>query len=403
MPAYDYAPRFALASRFDAREWSAATALLTRNGTTTSATAGSAIIHGDAVDFLTGRGSDPTATEILTTQAPGAITATATINDDDKLHVTIVGTASIYVDATADNVALGFTNAPTPAGLTHVAASDFPRGNQTLKLQLRNAAGTEIWEAPTPTGDPSIMYQTVPVMLRGRGAAIDADDVTGDGCLEALELAAHGPGAYIRWGIDEDGYVWWEVDDVAFASAAAATPTWDSTTLRDRLGFDGTETTQDLSATRGVYRGEAANPLPGFIAPTRPVQRLDVGAAQVGSSVRRVDTTRAFVGVATHRTWDIDWHLDGPSDAVDLSQHWLRACVPYLYEGAPVTLYQDWGDTRRAGLAIDGAVYGALHTVEFEPYRGRLLLQMAQHAGSRLNWPGPMRRRMPISLAMEEP
>lgn len=401
MPAYDYAPRFALSARFDAREWAAATALITRNGTTASATAGSAIIHGDAVDFLNGRGSDLSAAHALDAQA--AVGGwTVEITSDDKVRIYAPAALFRVANTAANRDVFGFTQTlPTAAAQEHIADGDWLRGNQSDLLTLTNSSGAATWSAPEPPGTIEISYQSIPVMFRERGAAVDADDVTGDGCLEQLEQAAHGNS--IRWGIDAEGHAWWEADGALFGSAAAATPTWNATTLRDRLGFTGDETTQDLTGTRGVYRGEAANPLPGLIVPTRPAQRLDVGAQQVGDSVRTIGGARYFVGVATHRTWALDWHLDGPADSVDLSQHWLTRCVPYFYEGAPVTLYQDWGDTRRAGLTLDGDEYGLLYTVEQEPYRGRLILQLSQAAGSRLSWPGPMRRRVPLTLRMEEP
>jgi len=405
MPTYEYSPDIAIASRFDARSWGANIDLYSRITIATGleiveGTASLAIIHDDALAFLNGRGIYRSWEDELNA-GPLLGTFTTGIDEDDRVYIENA-TNDFEIIARPDNEAWGFAAAGTGfaggiAPFRHTAYTNWPRGVMIIPstgssptVAVHDGASTDYW--PNDRG----FTQDVPTSMRGRGVAGDIDDL-GNDCLEILDDNAFT--GHNTWGVDADGHVYNDTPYYKYPTEADATIVWIDTDLRDRLGFDGTEVID--SSTFYRWRTTATHPLPGFIKPTRPLIKLSIGTENVGSSIRKVSGAHYAAPINTYHTVDFSWHLDGPSDSLDLSRHWEEYVVPYLQEGMPFNLYQDWGDSRRAGLTRKNQTYGGTYTVEFKGYRGRLPLYILNGVDGTLEWPDELRRRMPINMASQ--
>jgi hypothetical protein len=210
--------------------------------------------------------------------------------------------------------------------------------------------------------------------------------------LEDVDLST------VRWGVDADGHVYWSHETAAPPPGPFA---WTSTTFRDRLGFTG----QELGVVQGgatVYTAE--RPCPGVLTPSRPLaEPVERWVDQLSDAVRSLDGSIYRVEHSTSQGLRVVVYVDGPLDAgEELRRHLLHRWLPY--QADRVTLYQDWGDTRRRGWAVDGQGYGILRTVESGGYRGRCIgvLAPAQEQVSTMTATAGLYRRGTWSVRLVE-
>ena len=233
----------------------------------------------------------------------------------------------------------------------------------------------------------------------GRGSESDDDDEHSADCLEKLLNTAHSAVLQtVRVHIDATGHV-----VITAPSSVFTALDWPSTTFRDRLGFTGSET---RVVSDGIASITADLPLPGFLVPTRPLDRLNWSSFTVASGGRSAAGVVTATTMGTYHRVNLRTYIDGPADERDLHHHLLHAVAPYLVPGAGVSLYQDWGDTRRARrtreVTADQPAYSTAYTSEADGYRGRLRLQVpADLTDLAVEWPGALRRRAQLDISLE--
>lgn len=407
MPGNNFSPPIALLSQFDARTWSATAVLkLTVGGvpqTVTLPTYGDGEgLFDDALDFLNGRGSRSAAGSEQTLEGlidngwtGGATTITADIDSNDKVFIRS-SAEDFKIDAEADNAVLGFSTGGVGLGggaapYTYTATSDWQRGIQSdLTLRLTPSTGATFSVTAT-------RIQSVVTWLRSQNEG-DADETNDTGNLERLAQDATGLNDF-RCGIDDDGHVWfaWGTGDITEVS-------FPSTTFRDRLGFSGNESIQ---SSGNIDTLTAAYPLPGCYVATRGLERLDISRFEAGSAVRLTSGTLAANHVATFTRYELEFIVEGPAYSTDLHQQFLDRFLRYVPRGYPVTLYQHWGDPRRAlrshEITSSVAAYGLLYTSEQNGYRGRLRLarSMDDTEEHQVRWETRIRQRAPIRMLLE--
>ena len=384
MPGSVFAPKFALMAQADMRSWSGVN-LFTRVPDTITMPSFSGVGAGlfdDLLVFLNGRGSitgrtlaeDTLATWTLSGGAP--TTLNAYIDGDDRL---VIECDLDFIITAADQPEwFGFNAAGQSASLVGglyqiIADGDFTRGN---------LLGQRFWIDPVGAVGafqlPSVATwsQDLPTLLNSS---------TGLDTLESLDRAANN----IRWGIDATGRVGW--------IGTVATPiVWQDTDFRDALGFDGTEAVQPIGA---VFLSMATNIAPGVLIPSRPITHERLLDDQESTGRRLVGGGWVVSQRGSYLRHAVEWYLDGPADQVDHHQHWLRLVFPRLPEGARISFYSDFPETRSRVVAP--ASYSSTETAE--PYRGRISGYVYNSAGSSsADWPRALRRRAPMSIVIEE-
>ena len=418
MPGQNRQPRFALSAAFDARTWTG-TNVLNWNGTAgfnvalPTYAAGEGVFE-SALAFLCGHGSynggTPTTRRDLqglintaSSAAGGNTSWVVSLNTSDR----VVLTNSAYtfnVDSTDQAASFGFSNTgagnPSGAGGVLTAASDWTRGivaNWALKINV-----TAGWAGSFTAGPANDYYSTdLPILMRARGAIADADDVWNTGNIVSLEQRLNLAGRIDdRIGINQNGHVFVTWQD--FLNRGSLT--WPSATFRNRLGFDGTTGETALFGGTTHYRAIANNPLPGFLVPTRPLGSITLVRTNDGAqAVRLGDGTMHSFRPMTFPVYEMDFWLGGSVASVDEHRHFLDHFLRYAEVGQRCTLFQEWGDSRRA---IDNRTinsYSLLQTTEYNGYRGRLRLhrdlrdRQFEHAA---RWENDLRLRHRVMMAL---
>jgi len=397
MPSDTFCPRFGLLTSFDARDWSGAE-VIKSGGTSITLPTYSGVGDGlfpDMVAFLTGycvfagQSIPERATSGWT--GGGAPTFSAGIDEDDLVWMES-DTSDFTVAACAQ---LGFAGTETTTGAgpyRMTASSDWVRGNWASDADALTI--TPVGGGATYAVTDDSRYQDVRVALRP-STTTGVDSGWYADCLEASDNT-DSAATKIRWGVTDDGYVY-------TSRPAGKALSLSQSDFRDRLGFRGDES---FTAIGGLVLYVATHPAPGVIVPTRPLDSLvpaharDTGASS--DTLGRVSR----VTVAEMDQWSLRMWVDGPSDTVDLSQHMLRRWLPYADD--LVTLYQEWGDSRRRLDPLDTTAsqnaYDIDYTSQASGYRGRIPCRLVADAPTRyaLTWPETIRRRSPLSMTLQE-
>ncbi len=399
--------RFALASQFDARPWSN-TNVFDRGATSVTLPSygtGEGVFL-DVLDFLNGFGSEDG--EDLNSdldsgwqgEGGGAGELTIALNSDDFVEITSTAGGTFTILPDADNAWFGFPTAgsgPHAAG-TITAPNPWKRGlltnglsSDSPSMRIERDATGGIFNLPENWG----WIQDLRVAFRVRGSENDVDDTANSNSLEAVDVAANGTA--IRWGVTDDGYVY-----TTYPLGESA-PDWTSDSFRDRLGFTGDETSVEIAGV-GRYL-LASKPCPGLIIPSRPLSVQTPFVERAGSEIRLTDGSFASISVGEYNGYEIEFVIDGPQDSTDLHREYLRLRSEFARLGEPITLYQDWGDSRRSLLAYQitsiQPAYDNLHTSQENGYYGRVLCRV-DPASPRAEAPfdGPFRRRARASLTL---
>jgi len=413
VPGNTDAPPFALLTEWDMRSF-AGQSLFDRGAA--AVVAASTYYYEDALSLLNGRGSEGTrdlGSDISASVGVAIGTITATVNADDRLEITSTDVLSSFaVSPGADNAFFGFDVAGQAGGPTITAAGEWTRGtrqNRHLSITYTPGIGAPVG----PFFAPSIPYsaQGIVNMLRPRdnaAAVNDSDNLHFADCIEVLDNATHATDV-IRWGLSDTGRTFASWD----ASAGLGDVVWISTTFRDRLGFTGAEVPLNVLSPTGASVRVLLSTFPaaGVLVPTRPLVRLLERREEVTRTLRLTDGDVASNASGASTGWDLSFFLDGPADSRDLHRHWLEQWLPYAQLGGHCSIYQQWGDPRRAvstrastHSTSNTPAYSLLSTPEQDGERGRLRCRRDPSDASRrqVQWPGVLRRRVPTSLVLSD-
>lgn len=377
MPSTDLSPKAALLARVD---WSgyAGDTVFTRSVSGAVALDSGVGAFDDILDALNGYGSRqgtsdqdlPTLLDAAWGVAGGLGNLTVGLDADDLFYIECDGedfTVTTSVQSPAN--VLGISNGTGATGTgpwRATAQSDWSRAqfyNCTLRLDGATSTAACLVNIP-----PDI--QSVPTLLRRRDES-DADGRTS--LVLTLEDADNDAGAVdnCRWGIDENGHVWTAYN---LASVGHIT-TWNSTALRDLLGFTGEES--PVLGVAGWYKLTAANPTDYAIALRRGLAQQDRARVQSTSATTLTDGSMAGVTHMDARGWNLGFFVTGKASATDLEAHYLNRFAPQAPVGAGVTLYPDWPCEHRRyrdprTYASTDPGYSLLYTTQAEGRRGRV-------------------------------
>ena len=403
MPYNNPAPDFALLTSIDATEWSGVE-LFTRSGASSGAVsfptfASGAGIFEDAISLLNGRGSN-SANQLQAFIQSSSNFGTWTVSLDsatDKIIIACNVNFSLTVNSGAFN-GLGFeTDATLTASKT--AVNDWTRGVHPASIANALSISLTFSDGGSNTFNVfySLPFQDVPVILRTRGAVGDADDVNATDCLEALDQAAQSSSDLV-WYLNDSGYVVCEYFDTNVGAI-----TWSSTTFRDRLGFNGTETPVDDAGFKILT---AKNRMPSTLFPSRPVQRSHLRVDQVSQARRLIGGGYVSNFVGSYITSVVNFDLDARLDQIDLYRHFTDKFMPYISSGERINYYQGWGDSRRALIHADVTTsaedeYTLLFTSEDNGDQGRIRGSLSPISTIDLIYPSDLRRKVPVLMEIE--
>jgi len=200
----------------------------------------------------------------------------------------------------------------------------------------------------------------------------------------------------LRWLITDDGYV-----QLKYKTSLGSF-SWDSTSFRDRLGFTGDETVSTSITTPTFDTITASYPLAGALFPSRPLESHHLNVQSLSDFQRIIGGGYTSNSRGSYITSVIRFHLDASQDQKDLYRHFTNKFVPYVATGEKLTIYQEWGDSRRSSTIVDReGNYSNLYTVEDDGYKGRIIGHLVDPSSFDLFYPSRIRRRVPINIRLE--
>lgn len=335
---------------FDARAW-AGVVLFSRNATNVSAPAVATLHDGghypDAMALLTGWASYLTLSTIVDTDWTGAGTFSAGIDEDGFFYLQGSDAAATFTVTPGSDDPWGWGGVTASSafggGQRATATAPWTRGPFSCTT---NARFTVTRAGPVTVTMPSSqsMVHTLPTWLSGPTTP-DFDSVTE--CLDKWDNAAtDAADKRYRWGIDADGrtFTSWPT-----AYGASVTVSWTSTTFRNALGFDGTET---AVLANGIYTLTSTYPALGVQPLRNRLAQIDPAGANSGSAL---ELTSGRIAGRQHRyarDLEIRFNLRGGVGITDTSPYldevelYLRRVAPHLWRGARCTVVPDWSDPR---------------------------------------------------------
>ena len=226
--------------------------------------------------------------------------------------------------------------------------------------------------------------------VRGNG---DADDDNSNKCLEQIDIDKHS-GNDIRYYLNDEGKVvtsYLVVPDI----------TWNNSEFRNRLGFTGNETVQNINFYSVVV---ADNYCPGVLVPSRPYQNNYLDVINSSESRRKIGGGYVSNYVGTYLTSNLMFDLDARLDQIDLYRHFTNNFINYISSGERVNFYQVLGDSRRSSISasytVDQPAHDLLYTSSRNGYEGRIRASMRNESFS-LSYPTQLRKRVPINMRLE--
>lgn len=398
MPNLKCNPIGAIMSGFDASQW-AGEQLFSVGGAAVYAPASWDAPFIDAVDFLT-HGGMPSGAHAPTTAVQSFQLARVAIgggfngvivDDVDPLAPSSDKVAffhptqsfSLVFSTLEDALHFGFTDLITPSqpiggGHAVTAPLDWvrePAAITNIAVVLDTVPETTVQLFNTDGGT----LHSVPEMFTAWSSPR---------CLSSVD-------ARVRFTLDRHGNV-----VCAYSVGFEPTPSAD---FWRWLGFTLDEMPVLISA--GMYTLTATHPCPGVLVPTRPFTSIARGEVWRGDAHELTDGSSSVAYMATREQWQVEAWLDGPGSRRDLEAHFLRRVKPWLYPGARVSVYQDWGDTRRAVSSWPWPASGAYHrdytTQDFGRY-GVLRARLAVDAPKAYmaEWSSRSRQMAPLSLTL---
>jgi len=397
MPLNQVAPDFALLSSLDMRTYSATT-IFTRGSTTVSMPTFSAGegVYEDLLFFLNGRYSSDTlnADAQLADYADFGTGWTMAINSDDKITIQSDTEFDIISQGTLDFLGFGSsTVASSLVGSVYVATApnDWTRGLIDLtqvNYRITETGGSGGFNIPAIKQD----LQDVTVWLRS--STTSDSDSFGLSSLESLDNTALSSET-ITWTLTDEGFV------QCHYTNTQGDISWNSTEIRDLLGFTGDE---DPVVDGAESRLTASKHSKTVLFPTRPIQSQH-------SNVENVAQFRRFIGggyasnfVGSYVTTLLNFDLDAQLDSKDDYRHFANQFARFISPGERINFYQCWGDSRRSlrddQITSSQSAYDLLFTSEVNGERGRLRASCLTPSFD-LNYPVRLHRRVPVTLELE--
>jgi len=406
MPARNLDPAFAISVGFDASQWAGAD-LYSRGGDTIIGPTGWGLFE-DALVFLNGLGSNQQLGVSLGLAFGDRWTGpvgvgSAYISADDFVVLEHTGGPFSLLSG-AGNAAFGFDTAgqsSVSVDGTHRLTATSPWARGLLTAPNLNIDPDGAGAAFSVFDSDAHVVQSVPTMIRWYEEG-DADALAPTTNLEALDHS-YVVAETVRWGIrlvDGRGHVY-----TAREEGMGGPVTWISASFRQRLGFSGRE----VETTDGdIKMLTADNPLPGFIVPQRPIDDIIPGYGAQVEAERLRGGSPVSSEISDWTTFRLSFYLGGRASRINESTHWHRYVLPYLHPGRLVTVYQEWGDPRRARhdriRTSNDEAYSTLYTEEFEGRRGRLRCFRSTDDQSAFtpNYENTIKLRFKVELLLEE-
>jgi len=407
MPGNNYAPTAALIAGADLSRWRGET-LFSRGssviGLPNWGSPGDGLFK-DVLTALNGRGEHVSfgqrADQAVKTWSAGA-TMTVRINDDDLVEW--VCSDEFTLQAGAELIPLGFSVGSYPSvasGVSWVvtAPNNWVRGPLGLveaKL-IMDPSGTSTAVFATAHGE----HQDVVTLLRASGytPATDEDAPTFDSIQYLDNVEASIGNDETVWSLNETGHV-----VISCASTSSTNDiTWLSDSFREWLGFTGLES-EVRNFPDGYSSLTATYPHAGVIV--SELEQYNPGVTRDGVAVQ---VGRNFYPVqrGDYPTLAISFYLRGPAACEDeqiteFHERW----VPEVPQGGVVTLYQEWGDPRRAlrNFRISPATvpYSRSRTSERNGERGRLICRLVPGTTSyQADWQSRVTVEARYSMALQ--
>ena len=396
MPGNLVAPNFALMTSLDMRSYSGVD-IFTRNSTARTMptfSTGEGIFE-DLLFFLNNRESSSiVSAEGQFTVATFGSTWEMSINEDDR--VTITSDVDFEITSTGTNDSLGFgasTVSASAVGSDYIATApnDWVRG--LVVLDDMSYRIDEVGGSSNTFNIPAIVPDVQDVTTFIRSSESDSDDLNSTS-LQIID-STNASAADLTWNLNNSGFV------TCHYRTSEGDLTWDSTGIRDLLGFTGNET----PVVDGVYsRLTASQYSDAVLFPSRPLQAYHSRLENVGQFRRKIGGGYASNHVGSYVTSIISFDLDARLDQKDDYQRFINRFLPLVGGGERINLYQDFGDSRRS-LRIDQVKgnqlnYDLLYTSEENGERGRLRGSLVT-VDYDLIYPNRLHRRVPVTIEIE--
>lgn len=405
MPRNEYSTNFALMSDFDARSYS--TTLFTRrnslgNDINVTLPSTSKIVFDDPLQFLNGNGQHTQTSFKRALDLVFGDTWEVGINSSDNIYLYRDNDQSV-------NVYFYSGSGQDAEDLFGVQAGTYSTGQVILPFGWRR--GLEYISA----GEKFVVdgggfklavlphiqvFQDIPSLLNiryGNGAY----------CLESVEhdnfYVGVGAVPFIQWILDNDGHV------IQIVYAPPTNPnlktfSWVDTTFRDRLGFSGNETWTAISGANYYWQMRADHPMAGVLIPSRPYEDKHMKFDRVSNAKRKLEGGYTSNRLGNYPITSISFHLDAYADVKNDYRHYIDTCGAYFYEGARVSLYQDWGESRlslrSSQIKAGQSAYDLYYTSENDGSNG-IIRGYLTSLTKDLPFPSGIRRRVPITMEIE--
>jgi hypothetical protein len=397
MPLNNPAPQFGLLTAQDVRDLSA-TKIFTRGATAVNMPTFSVGegVYEDAVLLLNARESadDNSATGQLTTSKTFGSSWSATISADDK--VTITSDVEFTLTKSGTDDPLGFGSSVVSSvlvGSDYVATAinDWERGALDLTnttYTINEVGGSGSFTFP----DVQLKIQDVTVLMRSRSTS-DADDF-GLKSIEQVDQEEMSSDS-IAWSITDDGHA------LCHYLTSLGDITWNSDTMRDKLGFTGDETP---TTSGGFSTLISTHKVEGVLIPSRPFQAHHLRVTNQSQARRLIGGGYVSNHIGSYITSVLRFDLDALLDADNDYKHFTNRWLPLASMGERVNFYQGWGDSRRslrtAQTTASQDAYDLLYTSEDDGEYGRLRGSMIT-SELELTYPLGLRRRVPVTVEIE--
>jgi hypothetical protein len=279
-------------------------------------------------------------------------------------------------------------------GFEVVGTGEWVRGLVEGTLRITPVVG-----GASPITVDAVRVQSVPTWLREYTEA-DADGVADVGLVfERVLITATGIASW-RVGLDATGHVYIAVLGADWAWSGIA---WQDTAFRDRMGFSGREEIQTVGTVKLLV---AEHWMRGVHVARSGLEYINPGNVEIADALPLGSGVFASNRIGSYRRWNLGFRLTGPADDVDVHQHWLDQFIRYAWPGAPVTLYQHWGDPRRALMShqvnAEQPAYSTLYTSERNGYQGRIDTHRSgeDQKDGVINWGGRLRSRALVAMSL---
>ena len=343
MPLNNPAPNFALLASFDMRGQSEQT-VFTRNGNAVALPtyASDSGVFEDVLFFLNGRISSATVNATSNTDNVSTFGSdwTVSVNSSDRIQIS--SDTEFTVTYTGITDALGFGSSTVSSvlvGSDYVATApnDWLRGvvildDLTYRIdEVGGGSGT--FNTPAVNAD----VQDVPTWLRSSSTSdVDSFGLTS---LQALDNSATSTATDITWLINDEGFT------QCYYRSSLGDITWNSTAIRDALGFTGDES----PVVDGTIKRLTATYKPhSLLLPSRPYQGHHLRAENVSQSRRKIGGGYVSNYIGTYVSSVLRFDLDALLDSQDDYRHFTDKFLEQCSDGERLNFYQSWGDSRRA-------------------------------------------------------